>query len=307
VPRFPPPEPCLARIAYLVLAHENPKHLRRLIDSLDSPAADFFVHLDRKSRTEDFAHIRGEHVHFTRRRVPVHWGDFSIVEATIQLLRDALAHSPRVERLVLISGADFPVRSARYIEEFFDRHRDEEFMHMIPMPSEEENKPLSRLTQYKARRGAARINWLIRAAFVRLGAISNERDYKAHLRSLEPFAGSQWWALSRRACEYILEFIDRERRVVKFFRHTHCPDESLFHTILGNSAFRDSMRRELTYADWSAGGPSPALISDAHLERLRDPAAARPEGAEILFARKFSDQSSEVVARLQRMIRGEDR
>jgi len=290
----------LARIAYLVLAHENPKHLARLVGSLSSESSAIFVHIDRKSPADAFTGIRGEHVHFARRRVAVHWGDFSIVEATLELMRTALAYEPRLERFVLISGADYPLRPAAEIEAFFDRHLDAEFMHLIPMPSEAEHKPISRLTTYKRRPGAARIAWLMRAALVRMGAVRRERDYRAHLRDLAPYGGSQWWALSREACEYILGFVARERQIVRFFRNTHCPDESFFQTILGNSDFRARTRRELTYTDWSAGGRSPALISAEHVDRLR-------ASGEHLFARKFTDDSGDVVARLERERDGDGR
>ena len=296
----------MAKIAYLILAHENPRHLGRLIDTLSSPAVVFFVHIDKKSPVEAFVDIRGENIHFTRKRVTVHWGDFSIVEATILLLRAALAHAPGLQRFVLISGADFPLRSAAQIESFFDDHVDAEFMHMVPMPSEHEGKPISRLTTYKARPGFMKINWLIRNALVRMGAVPRERDYRAHLRNLVPYGGSQWWALSREACEYMLAFVDRERRVVRFFEHTHCPDESFFQTVLGNSAFKSRVRREVTYADWTAGGRSPALFSERHIERLRATGSARPGDApgaeELLFARKFSDESAGIVERLRQWI-----
>ena len=300
----------MARIAYLVLAHDNPRHLGRLIERLSSPSAVCFIHVDRKSSADAFAHIGGGNVHFTRRRVAVHWGDFSIVEATLLLMRAALAHESRPSRFVLISGADYPLRSPDYIEEFFDRHGDDEFMHLVPMPSAQEGKPISRLTAYKARPGVAKINGLVRNALVRVGVVSRERDYRAHLRDLAPYGGSAWWALSREACEHVVRFCDRERRVVRFFKHTHAPDETLFHTILGNSAFRHRVRREVTYADWTAGGPSPAPISEHHLERFRSARSIRAgsasDGVEALFARKFSDESTEIAERLRQLIDGRE-
>ena len=296
----------MANIAYLILAHEHPKHLGKLIDRLTSTAAVFFIHLDKKSPAAAFRHIRGENIHFTSKRKTVHWGDFSIVEATLLLLRAALAHPSRPQRFVLLSGADYPLHSAAYIEAFFERHGDTEYMGLTPMPSDEEDKPISRLTTYKARPGAAKINWLVRRALVRFGAIPKERDYRAHLKGITPYGGSMWWALSREACEYMLEFIDRERRMVRFFKHTHCPDESFFHTILGNSAYKNHMLREVTYADWTAGGRSPALFSEAHLERFREARGFSTSGGAdavpALFARKFSDESTEIAERLRQLI-----
>ncbi len=296
----------MAKIAYLILAHENPKHLGRLIERLSSPSAACFVHVDKKSPAGAFTHVRGENVHFTRKRKAVHWGDYSIVEATVLLLRAALAYEPRLERFVLLSGADYPLRSTDYIDEFFDQHRDAEFMTLVPMPSEEQHKPLSWLTRYKPRPGSHNVNVLVRKALVRCGAIPRERDFRARLQDLVPYGGSTWWALSRRACEYILDFIEQKPEVVKFFKHTHCPDEMLFHTVLGNSEFQHRILPEVTYADWTAGGASPALISERHLDSFSPARRARSgvgEGSgEALFARKFSDESTEIAERLRELI-----
>ena len=296
----------MAKIAYLILAHENPKHLGRLIERLSSPSVAFFIHVDRKSSADAFTHIRGENVHFLRRRVTVHWGDFSIVEATVLLLRASLAHEPRLERFVLLSGADYPLRSTDYIDEFFNGHRDAEFMSLVPMPSEEQHKPLSRLTRSKPRPGAHNVNILIRKALVRCGAIPRERDYRARLQDMVPYGGSTWWALTRRACEYIMEFVEQRPEVVRFYRHTHCPDEMLFHTVLGNSEFLHRILPEVTYADWTAGGPSPALISERHLDSFsparRGRSGVGARSGEALFARKFSDETTEIAERLRELI-----
>ena len=79
------------KIAYLILAHNTPNHLRRLISALSTPSCAFFIHLDQKSSMEPFAGLAADNVHFTRERVPVYWGDFSQVEAILVLLRDAFA------------------------------------------------------------------------------------------------------------------------------------------------------------------------------------------------------------------------
>ncbi len=296
----------MAKIAYLILAHQNPRHLGRLIGRLSSPSVAFFIHVDKKSPVDAFTYIRGENVHFMRRRKAVHWGDFSIVEATVLLLRAALAHEPRLERFVLLSGADYPLRSTGYIDDFFDQHREAEFMSLVPMPSEEQHKPLSWLTRYKPRPGAPNVNVLIRKALVRCGAIPKERDFRARLQDLVPYGGSTWWALSRRACEYIMDFIEHKPEVVRFFRHTHCPDETLFHTVLGNSEFLHRILPEVTYADWTAGGASPALISERHLDRFsparRGRSGVGARSGEALFARKFSDESTEIAERLRKLI-----
>jgi hypothetical protein len=130
------------------------------------------------------------------------------------------------------------------------------------------------------------------------------RDYKTYLGDLAPYAGSEWWALSRAACEYIVAFVREHEPLVKFFRNTICPDESFFHTILGNSPFRSKAVRSVTYADWSAGGSSPSYIGSRHIDYLAAAATFPADdilgSGEMLFARKFPDDSAALIAKLER-------
>jgi hypothetical protein len=87
--------------------------------------------------------------------------------------------------------------------------------------------------------------------------------------------------------------------VVKYFKNVYLPDESFFHTIVGNSEFANKVRRNLTFADWSRPGGGPALIDMNHLHTfaktdviLMDDFYGR---GELLFARKFPDDSSQLT------------
>jgi hypothetical protein len=282
------------KIAYLVLAHNTPNHLRRLIAALSTGSSGFFIHIDEKSDIGDFSGIGGGNVCFIRERIPVYWGDFSQVEAILILLQAALADPGHFERLVLVSGADYPLCSSAYMERFFSDNPDREFMNLIAMSLETPGKPISRLTTYKPRIGED------------TGDLPGERDYKAYLGDLVPYGGATWWAISRAAADFIVAFAEREIRVVNFFKNTICPDESFFQTVLGNSPFKARTIRNLTYADWSAGGPNPAYITDRHLALFRTTGVFAPNGrlggGEMLFARKFPDDSEDLVAKLAEQV-----
>jgi len=277
------------------LAHNNPKHLQRLISSLDSGSAAFFIHIDKKTDQRQFSNIRGRDVHFIAQRSAVYWGDFSVVEATLILLHQAMQGGDRFDRFVLLSGVDYPLRSAPEIERFFIDNKDIEFMNLTPLPNENAGKPMSRITTYRIRPGTLALLKMIQRISLRLRIMPRERDYRKYFCHHIPYAGSMWWALSRNACEYILNFVAKENKMVNFFKNTTVPDESFFQTIIGNSGFRAKIRRNLTYADWSGGGSSPAFLTERHLRRLRSslsfPADDVYGAGEILFARKFSDVS----------------
>jgi hypothetical protein len=297
-------------VAYLILAHANPRHFRRLLSALASPTSALFVHIDKKSRCEFTHDLSADAVSFSIDRFEVHWGDFSVVEATLSLMNQALRDPRRFDRLVLLSGADYPIRSASYIESVFERHHDAEFISMVRMPSVAADKPLHRLTRYRPSPDETLVRSFIRRSLRKVGLIPRERDFKKVLGELVPCAGWQWWALTRAACEHIERFCSANPRIVSFFRNTHIPDEMFFQTIIGNSPYCAKVRRNLTFGDWTAGERSPALLSSEHVERFAAVTRFGPNDVygdgEILFARKFSDESQQVVDSLARLIQERD-
>lgn len=295
------------KIAYLILAHNNPQHLQRLVSALSSRSCAFFIHIDRKASLRSFSNVTGKNVFFAQERVPVYWGDFSQVEAILILLRTALADQRRFDYVVLLSGTDYPLQPVEYIEHFFAHNSGTEFINIVQMPCEAAGKPIARLTTYKQRPGDPTIRRALRNLLVKTRVTPAERDYTAYLGNLVPYGGSTWWALSREACAYIQHFVDNQPNVVHFFTHTVCPDESIFQTILGNSPYKASIQRNLTYTDWRGGGANPGYITEQHLETF---AAAAPimitntyGTGELLFARKFSDDTEDIVLRLDQIIR----
>lgn len=299
------------KIAYLIIAHNNPRHLEHLISTLSSDATDFFVHIDKKSDMALFSNIKDARVHFIEDRVPVFWADFSQIDATLALVRAAIAHENHFDRLVLLSGGDYPIRSVNYIQQFFTKFPEKEFINVVAMPADAVGKPISRLTTYRPRSTNAFVIRAYRKVLKMAGSTPQKRDYKAVFGTLSPYAGSQWWALSRAACEHILTFTVTEPAVVNFFKNTDCPDESFFQTILGNSRFKGRIVRSLTYADWSDGGSSPNDISESSLAMFRDDPSFKADNVygsgEILFARKFNDQSDGLVDQLDRQIEAQEK
>ena len=125
------------KIAYLILAHKNPGQLARLIAALSRPESVFYVHIDRKVKEEPFRRALqtfGADTIFVRERHTVSRGGFSIVEATLSLIRDCLAGADKVDRAVLLSGQDYPIKSCNQILQFFEESREQEFIEHFDCP-----------------------------------------------------------------------------------------------------------------------------------------------------------------------------
>jgi hypothetical protein len=298
----------IMNIAYLILAHNNPGHLARLTQALAAENSAIFIHIDKKADIRPFLELAGENVHFTSKRVPVYWGDYSQIEAILTLIDTAMAGSQRYDYLVLLSGSDYPLRTAAQLEAHFVKYRGSEFINMVAMPSEVASKPLSRLTDYKPRHGLkAILAAQVRRVLVKAGIISRTRDYKTCFGALIPYAGSTWWALTQGACAHIQNFVARNQRIMKFFVNTTCPDEMVFQTILGNSPFKEKVRRNLTYTDWGRGGHSPSNIEMRHIELIRSEKVMMANDiygqGELIFVRKVADP--EIVDQLQQFVQAQ--
>lgn len=298
------------RIAYLILAHNTPNHLKRLINALQFENDDFFIHVDRKSPLADYSTIHGSNIYFTEPRIPVYWGEFSQVRAIVNLFRHSLTTGNDYSYRVLLSGSDYPLRSADQIHRFFDRHSGSEFINMVAMPNEAVNKPISRLDQYNLQSDGMvpkKIRDILDRFLSGTGQNVRCRDHRRYLGTLVPYGGSTWWALTTAACRYILDFMENNTGVVDFFVNTLCPDEMFFQTILGNSPFRMNVRRNLTFADWASPGRKPAFIDEKHIELFEanqgvivtDDTYGK---GELLFARKFPDDSGRLVSRIDNLI-----
>lgn len=295
------------KIGYLLMVHNNPKLIRKTINRLSGPDCEFLIHVDAKANLDDFSTLHGDNVHFTRERVPVFWGEFSQVEGMLVLIREALASPEHYDYLVFLSGSHYPLRSGRYIHNFIAANRGTEFMTLVEVPNEQAGKPLSRLTTLRFPSNRPFLKFVFRA-LAKLNLAT--RDYRKHFGSLKPYAGNTWWALSREACQYIVDFHERDHRLADYYLNTFAPDEAYFYTILGNSPFRSHMRRGLTYEDWAGQNAHPAMINEKHLSYIESKTAVCVEDhhgpGELLFARKFSDETLGLTDRIDAMIQAKE-
>lgn len=285
-------------LAYLILVHRSPAQLARLVAALDDPRVEFFVHVDGKFDDSQFRYVlrRRTNVRFVGPRQPITWGGWGMVEAELCLVRAALDAGAR--HLVLLSGADFPRWSNdRLVKHFLAG--DACYLEHLPIPSPcWHDQARNRIEQYwladDPMRFAGRLfdrtlGRLWRPLWhrgIRYGAnLALKLGYELGFRrrmpgDLTPYIGSQWWSLDRECAEYLIEFVARRPEVVRFYRHTHVPDESFVHTVLANSPYRSRLVDDaLRYVVWD-GGSSPRVLEAADLPSI--------ERSDAAFVRKIA-------------------
>src|SRR5262245_33494432 len=180
------------RIAYLFIAHTNPTLLAKAIRTLSTPDSMFFIHIDKKASLEQFtAVVGGPQVAYCTDRVAVYWGGFSVVRATLNVLRQACSLDGQFDYCVLLSGSDYPLHSGAYIREFLRQRQGDQFMSLVPMPNLAAGQPMTKVTKWWVEPDRPLVRLTARA----LGKVGlGHRDYNKYLPTLRPYAGDMWWA-----------------------------------------------------------------------------------------------------------------
>jgi hypothetical protein len=271
-----------ATVAYLILAHQSPDQLARLVAALptNSPV---FIHFDLRAdsalyqRSVNLLRNRPQ-LHFVARH-KCNWGAFGIVQGTISLIRALIVADLQFDYATLLSGSDYPIKSNYEIAMFLDRNRGKEFIESFLVTVQ--NRWSSHGGYYKTPEKVLCRHIRFRSRVVRLPGL---RRMPA---GLQPFGGSQWWTLSREAIIYIARFVEQTPEFSHFSKQSFIPDESFFQTIVSNSHLAERVTGDnLRLIIWDRPlPPYPAILTLGDLDAASDK----------LFARKFDERTDQPV------------
>jgi hypothetical protein len=287
----------MKRIAYLIFAHDNYEHLKRLINSLDSHNSHFYLHIDQKSELpinlNSFKNLT-----IIKNRLKIYWAGYSLVQATLNLMEEAIQKD--YDYYIVISGADYPIRP----NEFLYKRLEEGGEFISIRKGYSKDKPKRRISQYYYeyynRRDHNNLKTILLSKLETLLAKFIKRSFPFG----DIYHGPDWYGLSKDCVSYILTFTKNNPDFVKFYTSTLFPSESFFHTIIGNSKFKSDVRMYLTYTDWSKA-PSPALIGKEHIDILTEQTIFNTSEGDFtpFFARKFDDNSADIVNIIESRLR----
>ncbi len=306
--------PPLKRIAFLVMAHNEPQLCARLIERLRSPISSIFLHVDRAANVSVFRRelgARGIHDVQWVPRVRAKWGTFGQIRASLSLLRHALRADSDAGMFVLVSGADYPLRTPFAMRAFFDQHRGVSFLscHELPWDKWSGNGGLDRLTRWHFSgrwpifefqyppEALPRLTWLRLAYRASRRVIPQSRKLPA---GVSFHGGSSWWNITREAAECVCDEVERNERLVGAFRYTRCGDEIFYQTVIMNARPRLSVKSDdlrCVFWDGRRGSAYPAWISTEDFAEIRS--------SGNFFVRKVHPQESRALLdRIDRVLLG---
>ena len=297
-------------ISYIILVHKNPEQLRRLVAKLDQTNVFFYVHVDKKAELTPFEISLSEfkNVIFITKREDGRWGDIGIVKATIHAL-EKVVNDGRKGYCVLLSGQDYPIKTNEEIRIFLKNNEGANFVDTWAIPSDNwYNRGLDRIECYKCNYRDGKRNYVLIPPVFSRQFYQNKRKYlkqtmrlllqgqfplqllkaRSFPKYLQPFGGSQWWAVTTDTAKQLIYFLKNNRHYLQYHRYTLLPDEIFFQSIIMHVSIKKNipLNPSLTYVRWeSRESAHPVCFSSEHNDELTS--CRKMPGK--MFARKFEN------------------
>lgn len=111
--------------------------------------------------------------------------------------------------------------------------------------------------------------------------------------NVQYYFGSSWWCLNDAMVKWIYNFLENYPEYIKLFKHSLCPDECFFQTLVMNSPYANNVKPYLHYIRWEKGMSSPKTLTTIDYEELIK--------TEKIIARKFDiDVDSKIIEKLKK-------
>ena len=288
----------MKKIIYLILAHQNPNQLERMIKKLKDDHSYFYIHIDKKTDINLFCSLNKiENVELIENRIDNIWGDFSSVIATINLIEIALKKQEN-GMFILLSGMDYPIKTKENIRSFITLNFDKNFID-ICQAEKVWSTFNNRANLYKINLSNSRGNYILLKG---LNKISIKHFIERRISLIEFFkiifierklnldmdfyGGSQWWAMNFKTLKKVNTFIiNNKTPLYDYFKYSLLPDEWFFQSIIHHIMKTDlsiKIEDSLTYVNWSRKNCKlPVTFVDTDINELMS------QNERKLFARKF--------------------
>lgn len=294
--------------AYLIMAHNEPYILEKLLKLIDDERNDIYLHIDKKWKNFDFEYfksvVKKSRIYFTK-RLDVRWGTYKQIECEL-LLFETASNNSKYAYYHLLSGVDMPLVNQDVIHSYFDGNKGKEFIHFDyydkALPD-----TLYRVKYYHLFVSNKRnSNAIVRRIFEKIYRffIKIQRIFKVDRlkkSKLEIRKGANWISITDDLVRYVLS---QKKLIKKVFNYSLCADELFIQTLVYNSEFYKRVYKTKDndymavkrYIDWKRGEPYTFKSED--FDELIN--------SDCFFARKFSTKvDKKIIDKIFDFVKGE--
>ncbi len=284
-------------ISFVLVTYNNPEQTLNLCGRLNAmfdhpPIA---VHHD-FSQSPLNTSLFSDNVHFVEGWLRTKWGSISVIDGQLLALQLLYAISDP-DWFVTLSTSDYPIQSADFIlselfKSSFDGYIDSRPVKNLGIPVK--NEGLGHLSFGHSVWPQIAYNRYVAiplfsadvARFLRVPVERHCLPYSFLTKRLTPFDGSvtchggdSWFTANRRVAQYLLDRTPLWRKLHRHFQTRSVPEESFYHTLLGNSPEFNLCPDNKRYTDWTNCHAHPRTLGDEDFSALLE--------STHHFARKF--------------------
>jgi Core-2/I-Branching enzyme len=270
------------KFAILIITYSSPVQTKRLINSLNNGVFDFYIHLDKKVNIETHRELYNiPNVYFVDDRIDIKWGGFSTVEAALSGIRQIAASGIKYDFVNLITGQDYPIKSAEYIADFLRQNIGKEFILYNNFDADWKTRVEKYHFTELPFKGNHRLEFL-------LNMVVPKRKFPVNL---ELVGKETFWTLSLECAVYVMNYINSNQKLRRFLKYTWGSDEFIFQTIIMGSPFKDRVvNKNYRYINWPSIGARPEVFVADDFEKIML--------SDGLFGRKFDINTDETIFNL---------
>jgi hypothetical protein len=287
------------KVGFLLVTHNKPHQFVRLVDTLN--------------RMFDYPPIACHHnfsisslpleqlppnIKFVHPHVKTRWGKFSTIEAELKALELMYESPDSPDWFILLSGSDYPIKSADTILHALTSSPYDVCMHheLVDYKALESNWQKLGYQRYCIVRGwvpSLDENLKPKKHFITL--IEHPSLTKFFIPFSEDFpcfVGDHFFCANRDAAKYLLDFHRSNPKLATYYqKSTIFPTESYYQTIFCNSPHLKVENNNWRYIDWSTKDAHPKILLLEDLPQIQASTAH--------FARKFDiDEDAKVLDEL---------
>ena len=266
-------------VGFVMLTHAELHRAAQVARLISRAGCPMVIHVDRRTPDDAFKRfIDGlndcETITFAP-RIDCDWGTWSLVDASRTASEIILKSRPDVTHVALISGSCIPIKPIEDLESFLTENPEKDFIESVTIGDvpwtqgglSDERFTLSFPFAWKRQKLLFDLWVEIQRRLGHTRPVPN---------GIAPHMGSQWWCLTRKTLERILN--DPEKSTYdRYFQRVWIPDESYFQTMVRHYDC-SVISRSLTLSKFDFQG-KPHVFYDDHLQLLRQSPA--------FFARKI--------------------
>lgn len=195
------------------------------------------------------------------------------MQAVFNSLQEILDTARTYDFICLMSGQDYPIKSVEYMQQFFAERKGKLLLKYRSFEGEWE-EGMERVAKFHL------TNFKFKGQYFLERILNTIFPHRKMPEGMKFYGSSMFWALSPEAVEYVLNTVNRDERMKRFFYFTWASDEFLFQTVLLNSQFAHLVVNEnCHYYKHPPRTPSPKTFTVEDLDDIMT--------SDRIYARKF--------------------